>query len=310
MCPKESKTVFDIEQQIACWWTKLPYPLATIYRRYKVSIDPKERLDTLFDFFELIAVYLTAVGTSHVRALRSDWREVLSNWLHPPKVAGIKRADFGFWVKLAGESLKDVSRFASDKELRKQAEEIAGLELVQMAPTISSLWKAIVPLEIARGYRNKWKGHGGHMKPVDAERLVRELEQSIRGLYESTASIFRDFQLVRTGRAEIADEVYRFQIERLTGSDLAFEKGQIELDRRAKSNALSFWMKGARTICPALPFFRLGAPQHPQETSFYVFNRVENGGLRWISYQEATEQDFVAPDEELLSIISLGKTTE
>jgi hypothetical protein len=59
-------------------------------------------------------------------------------------------------------------------------------------------------------------------------------------------------------------------------------------------------------MCRALPFFRLGAPQQPQETSFYVYNRVENDGYRWISYQEAREQEFIAPDDELLTIIALG----
>ena len=88
------------------------------------------------------------------------------------------------------------------------------------------------------------------------------------------------------------------------------EREQVELDRPAKTNALAFWMSGARTMCRALPFFRLGLPQEPQETSIYVFNRVEDRGFRWISYQEAREQEFVAPDDELLEIISLGRSME
>ena len=63
-------------------------------------------------------------------------------------------------------------------------------------------------------------------------------------------------------------------------------------------------------MCRALPFFRLGLPQEPQETSFYVFNRVEDAGFRWISYQEAREQEFVAPDDELQKIISLGTSMQ
>ena len=65
-------------------------------------------------------------------------------------------------------------------------------------------------------------------------------------------------------------------------------------------------MIGARTMCRALPFFRLGAPQEPQETVFYVSNRVQNGEFRWISYQEAREQDFTAPDDELQALLSSG----
>ena len=110
--------------------------------------------------------------------------------------------------------------------------------------------------------------------------------------------------------AEVTDSGFKFQIEKLSGSDPTFATEVVELDRPAKSKALTFWMRGARTMCLALPFFRLGVPQQPQETSFYVFNRVEDGGFRWISYQETREQEFVAPDEELLGIITLGRSTK
>lgn len=102
----------------------------------------------------------------------------------------------------------------------------------------------------------------------------------------------------------------KYQVEMLSGSDPTFEKRQVELDRFAKSNVLAFWMSGARTMCRAVPFFRLGAPQQPQETSLYVFNRVEDEGFRWISYQEAREQEIIAPDEELVRLIALGKSIE
>jgi len=300
------KAVLDIERQIADWWRELPYPLATIYRRYQVSAEPKERLDTLLHFFEMAAVFLAAIGTSHVKAMRQDWEEVIAKWLHPAEAAGIERTDFGFWISLAGASLKDTRRIASDKNLREIAIEIAGPELVQVAESIGPLGKATEVLDIARHHRNRWKGHGGHIKESDATRLVGELQQSIRDFYEITASVFRRFQLVRPGMAEVTDTGFKYEIEKLSGSDPTFETEKVELDRPAKTNALAFWMSGSRTMCRALPFFRLGIPQQPQETSFYVFNRVENGGFRWISYQEAREQEFVAPDDELLGIIALG----
>jgi hypothetical protein len=301
------KAILDIERRITNWWRELPYPLATIYRRYQVTTDSKERLDTLLHFFEMAAVYLATIGLSHVKSLRQDWKPVIAKWVHPTGAAGIERADFGFWISLAGASLKDVSRVASDKELRAKADETAGPELVQIAGTIGPLGKATEVLDVARRYRNSWKGHGGYMKPSDAARLDNELQRSIRDFYEITSSLFRRFQLVRPGKADVTDTGLKFEIEKLSGSDPTFEKVQVELDRPAKTNALAFWMSGARTMCRALPFFRLGAPQRPQETSFYVFNRVENGSFRWISYQETQEQDFVAPDDELYAIINLGK---
>jgi hypothetical protein len=183
---------------------------------------------------------------------------------------------------------------------------IAGPELVQIASIVGPLGKAAEALDVARGYRNSWIGHGGHMKPSDAERLNGELQQSVRDFYEITAPVFRRFYLVRPGVTEVIETGFKFQVEKLSGSDPTFATEQVELDRPATTNALAFWMSGARTMCRALPFFRLGAPQQPQETSFYIFNRVEPGGFRWICYQEAREQEFVAPDEELLKLIALG----
>lgn len=302
------KGVLDIERQIADWWKELPYPLATIYRRYQVSADPKERLETLLHFFEMMAVFLATIGTSHVRAMRRDWQEVMAKWLHPTGGAGIERADFGFWVNLASASLKDNSRISSDKELRAIAIETAGLELVEVAASVGALGKATDVLRVANRYRNTWVGHGGHIKKSDAAKVVDELQQTVRDLYEITASMFRRFKLVRPGLAEVTDTGMRFQIERLSGSDPTFERNLVELDRPAKTNTLAFWMVGSRAMCRALPFVRMGAPQAPQETSFYVFNRVEQGSCRWISYQEAREQVFLATDDELFSLIALEKS--
>lgn len=301
------KAVLNIERRIADWWRELPYPLASIYRRYQVSMDPRGRLETLLYFFEMFAIYLAGIGTSHVKALRQDWRDVLAKWLHPAESAGIKRADFGFWISLAGASLKDTARITSDKELRAVAIETGSPELVQTASTLGSLGKAIEPLDMARRYRNRWKGHGGPLKESDADRLESELQQQVRDLYEVAAPLLRAVHLVRPGVLEATDTGLRYKVDLLSGSDPTFEERQVELDRLVKSGTLAFWRLNSRTMCPALPFFRLGAPQQPQETSFYVFNRVENGGFRWICYQEAQEQEFIAQDEELSGIIALGK---
>ena len=303
----KTKAVFDIERLIADWWTELPYPLATIYRGYQVSTEPKERLGALLHFFEMAAVYLATIGVSHVKALRLDWHEVLGKWLHPPRAAGIERADFGFWIGLAGASLKETRRIGSDKKLRQDAIEIAGPELVDIAGTLAQFSGTLDILHTARTYRNNWIGHGGHIKETDAAMLDRHLQQSMRGLYEICAPLFRRFHLVRPGLAYGTDTGMNFEVERLSGSDPTFNKMQIELDGRVKTNELAFWMEGARSVCRAVHFFRLGPPQEPEEKSIYVFNRVENEGFRWISYQAAREQEFIAPDEDLLGIISLGR---
>jgi hypothetical protein len=304
---EELKSVLNIERRIAEWSSVLPYPLATVYRRYCVNHEPKERLDALLQFFEITAVYLSTMGTSYVRALRSDWQEVMGKWLYPKGGTAIDRSDFGFWVNLSAASLKDVKRVFSDVKLRKQAEQIAGPDLVQQCEEIGRLADATRVLEVARNYRNSWKGHGGFVSSSDAERLVGELQQSVRDLYEVTSSVFRHVQLVRPGLADIGDNGASHRAELLTGSDSEFHKQQIDVDQTIKSSALALWKLGSRAMCRAMPFFRLGTPKRPQEKSCYVYNRIDGEQFRWVSYQEAQEQEVFATDHELLALIRLGR---
>jgi len=289
------KSQLDIERRIAEWWRELPYPLATVYRRYQVSRDPKERLETLLHFFEIVAVFLATLGTSHVKVLRTDWEEVLGKWLHPKGGAGIDRSDFGFWIGLARASIKDASRISGDPELRESATMRAGPELVQLAGSIGGLGKTTEFLEVANLYRNNFKGHGGLLKASDAKQLDEKLQQPVRDLYEILAPFFRRFYLVRPGLAEGTDTGIKFETDMLIGSDPTFSKREIELDRMVKSNAMAFWSLGSRTMCRALPFFRLGAPQQPQETSVYVYNRVEKMAFAGFPIRRRANRSFLLP---------------
>ncbi len=302
------KSVIDIDRRIADWWRELPYPLASLYRSYQTSLDPKEKLDVLFHFFEMTAIYLALIGCSYVRSLRPDWQAKLGTWLHPSGAAGIERADFGFWIGLGGASLKDTSRLYSDPAERSRAAELGGPELANSASEVGSLSRVIEALNTARTYRNSWKGHGGHIKSSDAERILAELRDTVSRLYEIIGPVFRRLYLVRPGSADIRDSGATYQCEILIGSDPVFERRAITLDKASvKSRALAFWMSESRAMCQALPFLRMGASQEPQENSIYAFNRSERGIIRWVSYQEAREQEIFAADEELSKIIELRK---
>lgn len=307
------KAVLDIEHQILEWWHELPYPLATIYRRYRVSTEPKERLEILFHFFEIAAIYLAVIGLSYVKEMRLDWQEIMTKWLYPSGAVNIKQAGFGFWVRVASESLKGIRRITSNKELREAAQDLAGLELLNTASTIGQLGKATEVLNVPRERRNSWKGHGGYIKDDDAIKIDNQLQQSIYELYEASASIFKRLKLVRLGKAESKNSYLSFEIEDLTGSDPTFKRSQVELDidkLLPETKDLAFWMNGSRTMCRMLPFFRIGAPQQLGESCVYVFNRVEKKGLRWVSYQEAREQEFFEQDDEISNLISTGLVDE
>lgn len=299
------RNVLNIERRIENWWQELPYPLATVYRRYQVSKAPKARFDALLHFFELSAIYLAALGMSYVRDLHADWTEVVVRWLHPEGAVGIERADFGFWIALARASLKELRRITSDVELRNSAHERAGPELVEQAATLGALGRSLEPLDTARNYRNNWIGHGGHIKDSDATRLEGELRLSVRRYYEIAAPTFRKVLLLRPGSLDATSVGYRYRVEMLAGSDPTFISDEILVGNLVKSHELAFWFKGSRIMCHTVPFLRMGHPQDVTEPTVYVFNRVVDGGYRWVSYQEAREQEATLADSEIAHLLSL-----
>jgi hypothetical protein len=172
-----------------------------------------------------------------------------------------------------------------------------------VAEVVIPLGEAAHVLSRPRNYRNSWTAHGGHIKKSDALRIDQELQTSIHDLYTTTAAIFRRFRLVRPGKLEAGEGAFLYDVERLIGSDPTFETDVVELNHTVKSNTLAFWLEGARAMCTAVPFFRLGAPQDPEEKTVYVYNRVEGKSFRWVSYQEARDQEIIVPDEELGALV-------
>lgn len=296
------KAATSVERRIDDWWQELPYPLASIYRRYRFSKDAKERLSIGLHFFEVFAVYLAAVGRAHVRALRSDAATALDDLAYPPKMAGIERADFGFWINFAQGCGKELKRTLGDRDLRVAASDYAGPSLVGAAEMLMSVGEAAAILNGPRDIRNRF-AHGGHVKESDAEELVAEMQAPISSLYALCAPIFRRMWLVRLGSPDMDDEGYAYRAEVLRGSDPTFEHTSFHTAQRGNTNSLAFWHHEQQDLVVNVPFFMLGKPTKPSERTVYVYNRVENGALHWVSYQEAQEQTASTDTRALRGIV-------
>ena len=201
-------------------------------------------------------------------------------------------------------------RILSDNGLRSAALATAGAELLSAAELVAGLSQGFRAIETAREFRNSWKGHGGHIKPIDAERLEAELQKQLREYYEIAAPVFRRIWLIRPGKADVGDSGYKYEFQKLVGSDPLFSNELAELGEPVNSRALAFWLSGSRAAVKALPFFRLGSPQRASETSLYVFNRVDKNGYRWVSYQEAQEQEIFVSDQELAALLAIKASTK
>lgn len=141
------------------------------------------------------------------------------------------------------------------------------------------------------------------MKDTDAIRLNGELQTVLRDLFAETAASLRKARLVRIGSCQMRGEHNVYQADLLQGSDPTFKRLPVGSRRRADSGTLAIWYPQFDELVARVPFFRLGAPKDPAESTVYVYNRVETGGLRWVSYQEARDQDILIADDGLDGLI-------
>ena len=266
-----------------------------------MTTDPKEQFGAMLHFFEVFAVYLASLGVSHLRAARSDAAEVVDKLLYG-KRSGLDRTDFGYWIQLAAASFAELRR-TMHGSLRDAASEFGGPSLISALDTVTAMSKAPLLLDRPREIRNSTTGHGGYVKPADAVRLNGELQAVRRDLFAETAASVRKARLVRIGACQMRGEHNVYQADLLQGSDPTFKRLSVESRRRADAGTLAIWYPQSDELVARLPFFRLGAPQDPAESTVYVYNRVETGGLRWVSYQETRDQDILLDDDGLDGLI-------
>jgi len=304
-------SVTDIEHQIENWWQELPYPLATVYRRYRNSSAPKEAYEALLHFFEVLAVFTAMIGTSYVRAIRADSKELLSKWLSPTDGATLQRTDFNFWIDVTAGSLKALN-FSLTKNSSGNKKEIESARikssplLVSDAAYVAKLRGIRKPLLEAKIFRNS-KSHGGLLKEGDAKRYLGELENVLRQTFSIMAPFFKQCSLIQVGKAAYLGQAgYDCDVLFLRSSDPQFEKSAINIKSLAPSNSLAFWMKGSEEICEAIPFIKLGSPQIEENNAVYVYNSLNEEGMKWISFDKTQKQEIIENEIAIQALLDLS----
>ena len=296
----------DVRSRLENWHNELPYPLATIYRRYITSKDPKEGFEALLHFYEVAAVFFATLGLSYVKRLSGN-REI-QKWLIPSSGATLKRTDFNFWIDAASGSLKKISSILRNKVKTDEAKTNAGTVVVENARFISQFRKVRVSFEAAKKIRNNTKGHGGFVKKSDAEIFKGQLEKILIEFFSEAQSVFQKCTLVKGGPLNyLENNEFDASIELLKGSDPQLETKTIRVSSPFKTGGLGFWFEGSTSICPALPFFKFSTSQIDERSTVYVYNRQEKEGLRWVSFDRASDQEIFEDDADILTLLESGE---
>jgi hypothetical protein len=174
------------------WIDTLPFPLASILRRYDADADERMKVEHLLHFFEATAEFSCAVMLGAFRAQPELYEQNRPTWLRG--LSSIRASTFGTWTTLAGRISATVSEMLDDPAQCLLLLDIfrTRREALPAALSNPALHGA---LQRARGIRND-TAHGGLEGKVEVRRRRAELEAELDQVRHGLQDAFRSTALL------------------------------------------------------------------------------------------------------------------
>ena len=281
------------EDRYEDWLESLPYPLASILWRHKVSADdPRIRLKTLLQFFEGLAEFLATIHLSAFSSNEENW----SQWQKPllkkltEQGLSLERATFGTW-KLVVEILSSAARETiQDPKQLAVALRLYATEDDQWLNVLANAKLATI-LSNANGIRNKHDGHGGAMGRHQAEEVENELLEMVEQVRNVFGRRWQRNELVLPDKTEYSGGIFHYQMPRLMGTRNQFERVERTTASPLDSGQLNLLSENAPNGLKLLPFIRFMASPKNIDNACYFYNRETTEGLRFVSYHFEQEAE-------------------
>ena len=277
---KEIKNINNQGDRFLQWIESLPYPIATILKRFSVLDDPLKQQETLFYFFEAYAIFESSILSAGL-----DKRLVDCASLTNVDPNYFEKASFGNWVVMDRELSKLYRDMANSKEIemrripldcfRTSDENIVSLLTNRAVCSI---------LDEASQKRNYWKGHSGIASDVSCKEHVNYLTDLLRKLQENIKDLYERIRLVRLVNMDYMDERFINRVEVLTGSNAYFSKETITTLSPMDKRKLYLYMTDSDEILELPPYFILKNSPADVKNACYFYSRIESGKTRYVSY--------------------------
>lgn len=309
---KRPVAVDDVEQEIKHlnegdglenWMETLPFPIASVLRKYHAVESLRDKQGFLLDLFEATAEFFTVLMLSAFRNDEARFRERKGNWLGAEQGfrEALKKSSFGNWSQIGGRIAKDTRRMLSGDE-REECLELYRATSPDWIEAISSKEIYKIFREVVE-FRNSWKGHSS---TTTSDRIfrdrVRKLEERLNRVREEIGYAFEEVHLLKPEQMRYEDGVYHTQVKQLRGAQTFFEESVRETTVPMDVERLYLLEEEQDRPLQLLPFFKLMASPRSEENAFYFYNRIEDEQgekVRWLSYHfEGSRDEDKSPTVE------------
>ena len=274
------KDINNTGDKFTQWIESLPYPIATILKRYSVAEDPNKKQEILFHFYEAYAIFEATLLSAALNKNLVD-----CSALKDVKPEYFEKASFGNWVRMDRALSK---LFLGIINSSKEAERKVVLECFRTDD--ENLIKLLCSrnacniLDSASDYRNNWKGHSG----ITSEALYKEhvdiLDSMLRKLQESIKDLYERVRLIRPISLSFSNGIFKNKVEVLTGSNPIFVKETIKALTPLDKEKLYIQMVDTGEMLELPPYFILKNSPADVRNACYFYSRVEKGSTKYVSY--------------------------
>jgi len=141
--------------------------------------------------------------------------------------------------------------------------------------------------------RNQWIGHGGIVGDKDALERHAVLKSELAKLREVFQRRWNSYELVQPRNCMFRRGIFENEVARLLGPRTPFEIVQRDTSIPLEAGALyllsAFEARGLRL----LPLVKVMPAPRTEQNACYFYNRVQKGGVRFVSYHFDKEAEVV-----------------
>jgi hypothetical protein len=204
----------------------------------------------------------------------------------------LDRATFGAW-KLVAELLGGACRsMINDGEQANRWQRIYGTTDLTVMEMISDS-ELLGVLQQANKVRNDWQGHSGAISEDTAKSVHDQLValvDRLRGLFGRN---WQRYELIQPDGGPYRQGLHHVTCKRLMGTRSApFEERVYESQHGLDAESLYLFDSVHQRGLQLLPFIEVIPSPEKKAMACFIFNRLEKGGARWVSYHFEQESEI------------------
>ena len=293
------------EEGFERWLEALPFPLASILWAYHVSPDDRRRYEHLDHFFEALAEFIAVVLLSAFYSdpeLFATERTKLSEILAQQGLS-LERATFGTWMRITERLAKRLRVLLNGpvKERQTCHRLFKTTDSDVLAAMTST--KLIGILQQANSLRNEWRAHGGTMSDKEARRRRIVLEGHLSEVRKCFADTWEKYVLVIPRTLEFVQGYFRVRAHRAMGTRTPFPLVELRTYEPLEEGQLHLTAELGLGGLKLLPFVKILEAPRTEQNACYFYNRIEDGGVRFVSYHFEAEAEIVQTFEDTARVL-------